>query len=110
MIDWRLWQRGGHPSVDAGVTAEDLQKEEFVAPHRRCDIEHLPLALQNFYKLRMREAVRVSELLEIPTVVASTNLLGIFPLSMGTLLEKRLGLQVVPYRSSYLHCRFNNMA
>ena len=38
---------------------------------------------------------RVSELLEIPTVVASTDLLGIFPASMGLLMEKRLQLQVL---------------
>ena len=38
----------------------------------------------------------MSELLEIPTVVASTDLLGIFPSSMGPLMEKRLGLQVLP--------------
>jgi DNA-binding transcriptional LysR family regulator len=40
--------------------------------------------------------VHVSELLEIPTVVASTDLLGVFPLSMGPLMEKRLGLKVLP--------------
>ena len=44
----------------------------------------------------MHEAVRVSELLEIPTLVASTDLLGIFPSSMGPLMEQRLGLQVLP--------------
>jgi len=44
----------------------------------------------------MREAVHVSELLEIPTVVASTDLLGIFPASMGPLMTKRLGLQILP--------------
>ena len=40
--------------------------------------------------------MRVSELLEMPTVVASTDLLGIFLSSMGPLLEKRLGLRVLP--------------
>ena len=38
----------------------------------------------------------MSELLEIPTVVASTDLLGVFALSMGPLMEKRLGLQILP--------------
>jgi len=42
------------------------------------------------------EAVRVSELLEVPTVVASTDLLGIFLSSMGPLMEERLGLKVLP--------------
>ena len=38
--------------------------------------------------------VRVSELLEIPAVVAGTDLLGIFPSSMAPLLQK-LGLQIL---------------
>jgi DNA-binding transcriptional LysR family regulator len=92
-----LIARGDHPSVDLGVTIEDLRKVEFVAPHRRRGTEHLPHALRELYGLALPEAVRVSELLEIPTVVASTDLLGIFPLSMGPLMEKRLGLRVLPF-------------
>ena len=55
----------------------------------------MPQALREIHKLGMHEVVRVSELLEIPTVVASTDLLGVFPSSMGPLLTKRLGLQVL---------------
>ena len=44
----------------------------------------------------MRVAAHVSELLEIPTLVASTDLVGIFAASMGPLMEQRLGLQVLP--------------
>jgi DNA-binding transcriptional LysR family regulator len=90
-----LLARRGHPSVGSDVTIEDLRKVEFVSPHRRRDIEHLPPALGAFYKLDLPEAVRVSELLEIPTVVASTDLLGIFPASMGPLMEERLDLKVL---------------
>ena len=90
-----LLARGDHPSVSTNPTIEDLWKVEFVAPHHRREIGHLPHALREFYKLGMHEAVRVSELLEIPTVVASTDLLGIFPASMGSLLEKRLGLRIL---------------
>jgi DNA-binding transcriptional LysR family regulator len=90
-----LVARGDHPSIKAGVTLDDLRKAEFVAPHRRRAVEHLPAALREFYKLGLPEAVRVSELLEIPTVVASTDLLGIFPSSMGPLVQKRLGLRVL---------------
>jgi len=39
--------------------------------------------------------VRVSELLEIPTVVGSTDLLGLMLSSMGPLMEKRFGLRVL---------------
>ncbi len=71
-------------------------KAEFVTLHRRREIEHAPQALEDVSKLIIHEAVRVSELLEIPTVVASTDLLGIFLSSMGPLMEERLGLQVLP--------------
>jgi len=40
-------------------------------------------------------ALRVSELLEIPAVVASTDLLGLMPASLGSLMEKRMGLRVL---------------
>jgi DNA-binding transcriptional LysR family regulator len=91
-----LVARGDHPSVTAGVTIEDLRSAGFVAPHRRREIEHLPEALREFYKLEFQEAVRVSELLEIAVVVASTDLLGALPSSMGPLVEKHLGLRVLP--------------
>jgi DNA-binding transcriptional LysR family regulator len=90
-----LLARGEYPSVNVGITLEGLRKEAFVAPHRRRDIEQLPQALREFYKQELPEAVRVSELLEIPTVVASTDLVGVFPASMGPLMEKRLGLRVL---------------
>ena len=90
-----LVARSGHPSVKSGITLEDLRKEEFVAPHRRRTEENLPRAIADFYQLNMREAVHVSELLEIPAVVANTDLLGVFPSSMAFLIEK-LGLQVLP--------------
>src|SRR5215469_1473702 len=89
-----LISRRGHPLANKDVTSEDLQKAELVAPHRRRDAQHLPQALRDFYKLGVPEAVRVSELLEIPTVVAGTDLLGIFPSSMAPLLQK-LGLRIL---------------
>ena len=91
-----LVARRDHPSVRPGVTIDDLRKEKFVALHARRDIERRPVAIREFSRLGMHEEVRVSELLEVPTIVASTDLLGIMPLSIGPLLEKRLGLQVLP--------------
>jgi DNA-binding transcriptional LysR family regulator len=90
-----LLVRDGHPSIKANITLDDLRKAEFVAPHRRRGIEHLPSALREFYKLDLPEAVRVNELLEIPTVVANTDLVGIFPSSMGPLIRKPLGLKTM---------------
>ena len=92
-----LLARSNHPLVNAGITIEDLRKAEFVTLHRRREIEHAPQALRELSKLIIHEAVRVSELLEIPTLVASTDLLGFFPSSMGPILEERLGLQVLPF-------------
>jgi DNA-binding transcriptional LysR family regulator len=91
-----LLARRGHPSVDGGVTIEDLRKVEFVTIHHRRDAEHALPAIREFLKLGIREAVHVSELLEIPALVASTDLMGVFAASIGPLLERRLGLQVLP--------------
>lgn len=92
-----LIAREGHPSIKLGATIDDLRKEEFVLPHSRRDLEHLPKALGDFRRLELPEAVRISELLEIPTLVATTDLVGMFPLSMKQLLEERMGLQVIPF-------------
>jgi len=91
-----LLARSDHPSAHQGITIENLRKAEFVTLHRRREIGHSPQALEEVSRLICHEAVRVSELLEIPTVVASTDLLGIFLSSMGPLMKKRLGLQVFP--------------
>ena len=90
-----LIARRGHPSAREGMTIEDLREAEFVTPHRRREVEHLPQALRELYGLHLQVAVRVSELLEIPTVVASTDLLGLMPASLGSLMENRMGLRVL---------------
>jgi DNA-binding transcriptional LysR family regulator len=88
--------RRGHPSVGAGLSMEELLKVEFVNIHHRRDIKYAPIALRELSNFGIRESVLVSELLETPTLVASTDLVGIFLGSMAPLLEKRLGLQVMP--------------
>jgi DNA-binding transcriptional LysR family regulator len=91
-----LLARRGHPSVDEDITIEGLLRVEFVSLHYRRDIEHAPMAIRELRELGIRETVHVSELLEIPTLVASTDLVGIFGASMGPIMEQRLGLQVLP--------------
>jgi DNA-binding transcriptional LysR family regulator len=91
-----LLARRGHPSVYEGITIEDLRKVEFVNLHHRRTEELMPPALREFHKLGMREVVHVSEALEVPVLVASTDLVGIFGASMGPIMEQRLGLQVLP--------------
>jgi DNA-binding transcriptional LysR family regulator len=90
-----LLARVDHPSIGEGLTVEDMLKVEFVGPHRRREFENLPPALQEFSKLGVNEAVRVYELLEMPTIVANTDLLSIFFSSMGSYIGKRLRLQVL---------------
>ena len=91
-----LLARRGHPSIGLGLTMEELLKAEFVVIHHRREIEHAPMAIRELLKLGIREAVHVSELLEIPTLVAGTDLVGVFAASMGPLMEERLGLKVLP--------------
>jgi DNA-binding transcriptional LysR family regulator len=91
-----LLARRGHPSVGAGLTMEELLKAEFVTLHHRREIDFEPMAIKELRKLGMRVTVHVSELLEVPTLVASTDLVGIFAASMGQIMEQRLGLQVLP--------------
>jgi DNA-binding transcriptional LysR family regulator len=55
-----LVARGGHPSINADVTLDDLLKAEFVGPHRRRESDRLPEALREFDKLGVHETVRVS--------------------------------------------------
>ncbi|HME20479.1 MAG TPA: LysR substrate-binding domain-containing protein [Acetobacteraceae bacterium] len=91
-----LLARRGHPSVGVGLTMEELLKAEFVSLHHRREIDHAPMAIKELLELGIRETAHVSELLEIPTLVASTDLVGIFAASMGPIMEQRLGLQVLP--------------
>ena len=91
-----LLARLGHPSIGLGLTMKELLEAEFVTIHHRREIEYEPRAIGELRQLGMRVAAHVSELLEIPTLVASTDLVGVFAASMGPLMEQRLGLQVLP--------------
>jgi DNA-binding transcriptional LysR family regulator len=91
-----LLARRDHPQVNGGITVEELRQAELVSIHHRRKIDYEPVAIGELRKLGVRVAVRVSELLEIPTLVASTDLVGVFAASMGPLTEQRLGLQVLP--------------
>ena len=102
-----LLARTGHPSIiNAGVTLEELLKGEFVGPHRRREVDRLPKAIQEFFKLGVLETTRVSDLLEIPTVVASMGLLGIFPSAWGHSCRSGSGCRYCRSRSNYLRYRF----
>jgi LysR family transcriptional activator for leuABCD operon len=90
-----LVARKNHPRVSAGLTIEELRQEELIGLHRRREIDRMPQALRELHlQFHQHEAVHVSELLEIPTVVGTTDLLGLMLSSMGPLIE-RLGLQIL---------------
>jgi DNA-binding transcriptional LysR family regulator len=91
-----LLARRGHPSIGGGITLEELLRVEFVSIHHRRETDHAPMAVKELLKLGIRETAFVSELLEVPTLVASTDLVGVFTASMGPLMEQRLGLRVLP--------------
>jgi DNA-binding transcriptional LysR family regulator len=90
-----LLARGGHPIAKTGVTLENLRNAQFITPHHRRDVDRSPKAVKELRELDWSVAVRVSELLEIPTVVAATDLLGVFAFSMAPLMQRRLGLTVL---------------
>src|SRR5262249_10223005 len=85
-----LLARRDHPLVGVDLTMEELLSAEVVNIHHRREIEQAPVALREAFGLGMRETVFVSELLEIPVLVASSDLVGIFLASMGPLMEQRL--------------------
>ena len=94
-----LMARRDHPSVTGVVTIEALRKASFVSLHPRREIDHLPPPLREGYREFQKQGITpqflVSELFEIPTLVAGTDLLGPALSSMTGFLEKRLGLQVL---------------
>jgi DNA-binding transcriptional LysR family regulator len=90
-----LVARNAHPSVTPGATIEDLREQKFVALHPRRQASDAPRAIREFFEFGLPVILHVSELLEIPTIVASTSLLGTFLSSTGPLMEKRLGLQTL---------------
>ena len=90
-----LMARSGHRPINAGATIEDLREQKFVALHPRRLAVDAPRAIREFFELGLRVTLHVSELLEIPTIVASTNLLGSFLSSMSPLMEQRLGLRTL---------------
>jgi DNA-binding transcriptional LysR family regulator len=88
--------RSGHPLIKGAPTIDDLRKQKFVNLHpRRLQADEVPQAIWQFFELGVHVALHVSELLEIPAVVANTDLLGIFMSSMGQLLQEQMGLKIL---------------
>jgi DNA-binding transcriptional LysR family regulator len=90
-----LIARVDHPSVKGHASLEDLRKLEFVFLHPRREMNRLPSPLRDFQNLGLPEALRVSELLEIPAIVLTSDLVGLFTESIGLAVAERLGLQLL---------------
>jgi DNA-binding transcriptional LysR family regulator len=91
-----LVARADHPSVRGHATLglEELRKLEFVFPHARRDLNRQPSSFRDFQNLGLPVALRVSELLEIPAIVLTSDLVGLFPESIA-LATAQLGLQLL---------------
>jgi DNA-binding transcriptional LysR family regulator len=68
-----LIAREGHPIAKPGMTYEDMRQCEFVGIHHRRDALHMPPVLRTL-EPHVQETLLISELLEVPTVVACTDL------------------------------------
>jgi len=95
-----LLARKNHPRIGGGPTVSQIEAERFVIPSGRAVAWVEPAAIHSVRKLISQRgwnvAFQVSELLEVPLVVAATDLLGIVPMSIAaTLLSTNL-LQAFP--------------
>ena len=73
-----------------------LQAQRFVAIHDRAPPSARPEAVRRLLDYaRWTIALRVSEFLEIPTVVAATNLVGIFPGSGASVIARLRELRML---------------
>jgi DNA-binding transcriptional LysR family regulator len=92
-----LIARRDHPRITATPTAAALDRERFVALHMRPSMASAPDALRRLLaSSNLKAAFRVSEFLEIPAVVASTDLLGIMPMSIAHQLRSIELLRLLP--------------
>jgi len=88
--------RRDHPRIGASATLQELQRERFVGLEPRLPVLLQPEAARQLDALGLRAAVVVSEFLEVPTVVTSTDLLGVMPASTDGPLAARNGLRFLP--------------
>jgi DNA-binding transcriptional LysR family regulator len=89
--------RRDHPRIDATTTAVALDRERFVTLHLRPSTAATPQVLRRLIASgRLKSAFRVSEFLEVPAVVASTDLLGLMPKSIARQLRAIELLRLLP--------------
>lgn len=95
--DLVLIVRRDHPRISARATVSSMSRERFVTLHLRPSMSSAPAALRRLLaSSRWKSAFRVSEFLEIPMVVAATDLLGIVPGSIARPLRSLELLRLLP--------------
>lgn len=87
--------RRGHPRIRAGATLAALRAEEFVWIRPRRTEAGRPRAFRQVAEAGIPVSMMVSELLEVPALVAASDMLGVFPASMAGQLAAALGLVAV---------------
>jgi len=85
--------RQGHPTISPAATLAEILRQPFIGLHRRMPEEDRPAAGRRIEALGIEVGLRVSEFLELPTVVAATDYLGVMPASTQRFLGATLGLQ-----------------
>jgi DNA-binding transcriptional LysR family regulator len=92
-----LIARRGHPRITAPPALAALGRERFVTLHARPASQTLPATVRQLLALqKWKTAFRVSEFLEIPVVVAASDLVGIMPVSTAQALRAMNLLQLLP--------------
>jgi LysR family transcriptional regulator, transcriptional activator for leuABCD operon len=87
--------RHGHPRIRAGATLAALRAEEFVWIRPRRTEAGRPRAFRQVAEAGIPVSMMVSELLEVPALVAASDMLGVFPRSMAGRLAATLRLVAV---------------
>ncbi len=89
--------RRGHPRITTAPTMAALDRERFVTLHSRPASSAMPAAVRQLLAFsKWKSAFRVSEFLEVPVVVAATDLLGIMPRSTARPLRSIDLVRLVP--------------
>jgi len=84
--------RAGHARMRPGATIDDLLAEETVRVQHRRPTDELPHAVSRLTEYPWQVAMTVSEALEVPAIVASTELVGAIFGSAARLISPALGL------------------
>jgi DNA-binding transcriptional LysR family regulator len=92
-----LVARTGHPRIREAPTLEAVQAEEFVWLHPRGPEARRPKVARQIDDLGLKFALKVSEALEIPAVVAASDVLSFLPVSVMGALAPNIGLTMLPF-------------